>query len=241
MNKHQLPPSSVQVILSGDGLEQLADLPVDSVPCCLPSPSSDGVAGQTGLEQTLEDCREQLVQVFRQVRHVLGRQLLPLRGCQTGEPSIAGTRGVQVGLPHPLVRGRGVDAQHAPTVQLSKGRHDNSSAVASPPPTLLNTASAGSMQEQQGVCRDNTGSGGNSSQARFACFEPSCQFVLSLNWLGDPTQVKLRNDWRSSPQGRDFCRYVNTYGWRSYPMWEYRPRKEESPPFAYRAPQEACR
>ena len=71
--------------------------------------------------------------------------------------------------------------------------------------------------------------------------EPFCQFVLPLNWLGDPTQVKLRSDWRSYQHGRDFCRYFNTYGWRSYPIWEYRPRKDEPPPFASLAPQEVRR
>ncbi len=62
--------------------------------------------------------------------------------------------------------------------------------------------------------------------------EPFCQFVLPLNWLGDPAKVKLRSDWTSYQQGRDFCRYFNTYGWRSYPIWEYKPRKQEPPPFA---------
>lgn len=68
--------------------------------------------------------------------------------------------------------------------------------------------------------------------------EPFCQFVLPLNWLGDPCRVKVRFDWRSYQQGRDFCRYFNTYGWRSYPIWEYQPRKYESPPFALLHPQE---
>jgi len=68
--------------------------------------------------------------------------------------------------------------------------------------------------------------------------EPFCQFVLPLNWLGDPAQVKLRHDWRSYQQGRDFCRYFNTYGWRSYPIWEYQPRKYEPRPFAQLRPQE---
>jgi hypothetical protein len=62
--------------------------------------------------------------------------------------------------------------------------------------------------------------------------EPFCQFVLPLNWLGDPAQVKLRYDWCSYQQGRDFCRYFNTYGWRSYPIWDYAPRKYEPQPFA---------
>ena len=68
--------------------------------------------------------------------------------------------------------------------------------------------------------------------------EPFCQFVLPLNWLGDPALVKLRFDWRSYQQGRDFCRYFNSYGWRSYPIWDYRPRKEEPAPFVSLRPQE---
>lgn len=68
--------------------------------------------------------------------------------------------------------------------------------------------------------------------------EPFCQFVLPLNWLGDPTQVKLRYDWTSYQQGRDFCRYWNTYGWRSYPIWEYNNRVGERPPFAALQPME---
>ncbi len=35
------------------------------------------------------------------------------------------------------------------------------------------TPGPGTMQEQQGVCRDNTGSAGNPSQAHLACCEPS--------------------------------------------------------------------
>ncbi len=63
--------------------------------------------------------------------------------------------------------------------------------------------------------------------------EPFCQFILPLNWLGDPRKVKLRHDWISYQQGKDFCRYFNTFGWRSYPIWEYKPRKEEAPPFLH--------
>jgi hypothetical protein len=66
--------------------------------------------------------------------------------------------------------------------------------------------------------------------------EPHCQFVLPLNWLGDSTKVKLRYDWQSYQQGKDFCRYFNTWGWRSYPIWEYRPRINEPCPFAHLQP-----
>jgi hypothetical protein len=63
--------------------------------------------------------------------------------------------------------------------------------------------------------------------------EPWCQFVLPLNWLGDPATVKLRHDWTSYQQGQDFCRYFNRRGWRAYPLWEYKPRKHEPCPFAW--------
>lgn len=62
--------------------------------------------------------------------------------------------------------------------------------------------------------------------------EPFCQFVLPLNWLGDPAAVKLRYDWRSYQQGRDFCRYYNRHIWRSSPIWDYSNRQDEPPPFA---------
>jgi hypothetical protein len=67
--------------------------------------------------------------------------------------------------------------------------------------------------------------------------EPHCQFVLPLNWLGDPGKVKLRFDWKSYKQGQDFCRYFNTWGWRSYSIWDYKPRVNEPPPFASLSPQ----
>ena len=51
-----------------------------------------------------------------------------------------------------------------------------------------------------------------------------------LNWLGNPAQVQLRFDWQSYQRGRDFC-YFNTYGWRSYSIWDYEPRKQEPKPF----------
>lgn len=61
--------------------------------------------------------------------------------------------------------------------------------------------------------------------------EPHCQFVLPLNWLGDPDAIRPRHDW-TYRLGRDFCRYFNTKGWRSYPIAEYRPRVHEPAPFA---------
>ncbi len=66
--------------------------------------------------------------------------------------------------------------------------------------------------------------------------EPHCQFVLPLNWLGDPSKVKLRHDWQSYQQGKDFCRYFNTWGWRTYSIWDYKPRREEACPFARLSP-----
>jgi pyruvate-formate lyase-activating enzyme len=66
--------------------------------------------------------------------------------------------------------------------------------------------------------------------------EPHCQFILPLNWLGDPHTIHLRYDWVSYQQGRDFCRYYNTWGWRKYPIWDYKPRVHEPPPFAFLKP-----
>jgi hypothetical protein len=60
--------------------------------------------------------------------------------------------------------------------------------------------------------------------------EPHCQFVLPLNWLGDPDAIRPRHDW-TYQLGRDFCRYYNTRGWRSYPISEYKPRVNEPEPF----------
>jgi hypothetical protein len=61
--------------------------------------------------------------------------------------------------------------------------------------------------------------------------EPHCQFVLPLNWLGDPAALNPRHGW-TYQQGRDFCRYYNTRGWRTYPLRDYKPRVNEPPPFA---------
>ncbi len=60
--------------------------------------------------------------------------------------------------------------------------------------------------------------------------EPHCQFVLPLNWLGDPAAIHPRHDW-TYDLGRDFCRYFNTHGWRSYPITEYKPRVNAPRPF----------
>jgi hypothetical protein len=61
--------------------------------------------------------------------------------------------------------------------------------------------------------------------------EPYCQYVLPLNWLGDPAALRPRDDW-TYPLGRDFCRYFNRRLWRSLTIEEYRPRVHEAPPFA---------
>lgn len=60
--------------------------------------------------------------------------------------------------------------------------------------------------------------------------EPFCQFVRPLNWLGEP--LRYRFDW-TELRARDFCRYWNTWGWRSYPIWEYCNRQGEAPSFAF--------
>lgn len=61
--------------------------------------------------------------------------------------------------------------------------------------------------------------------------EPYCQYVLPLHWLGDPADLRPRFDW-TYQKGRDFCRFYNRWIWRSAPLREYQPRREESPPFA---------
>lgn len=61
--------------------------------------------------------------------------------------------------------------------------------------------------------------------------EPHCQFVLPLNWLGDPATIRPRHDWTYA-LGRDFCRYFNRRLWRTLPLSDYRPRVYEPPPFA---------
>ena len=61
----------------GDCLESLRAMPDDSVQCCVTSPPyfglrDYGVEGQIGLEATPEAFVERLVEVFREVRRVLG-------------------------------------------------------------------------------------------------------------------------------------------------------------------------
>lgn len=63
-------------ILQGDVLEQLRALPDDSVQCCVTSPPywglrDYGVAGQIGLEPTVDEWVARMVAVFREVRRVL--------------------------------------------------------------------------------------------------------------------------------------------------------------------------
>jgi hypothetical protein len=62
--------------------------------------------------------------------------------------------------------------------------------------------------------------------------EPFVQYVLPLNWLGDPTMLRPRFDW-TYQLGKDFMRYFNRHLWRSFPIWEYRPRQNESLPFVH--------
>jgi hypothetical protein len=62
--------------------------------------------------------------------------------------------------------------------------------------------------------------------------EPFVQYVLPLNWLGDPSTLHPRFDW-TYRLGKDFMRYFNRHLWRSFPIWEYRPRQDEAPPFVH--------
>ena len=64
------------MILVGDVLEMLATLPDESVHCCVSSPPyyglrDYGVAGQIGLEPTLEEYVAKITAVYREVRRVL--------------------------------------------------------------------------------------------------------------------------------------------------------------------------
>ena len=64
------------VILCGDALEKLRELPADSVNCCVTSPPyyalrDYGKAGQIGREPTPEEYIERLVGVFRELKRVL--------------------------------------------------------------------------------------------------------------------------------------------------------------------------
>ena len=63
-------------ILRGDCLDRLRELPDESVHCCVTSPPyyglrDYGVAGQIGLEPTLDAYLAKMVEVFREVRRVL--------------------------------------------------------------------------------------------------------------------------------------------------------------------------
>jgi hypothetical protein len=60
--------------------------------------------------------------------------------------------------------------------------------------------------------------------------EPYCQYVLPLNWLGDPAQLRPRFDWNYQ-LGRDFCRWANRFLWRTVPLRDYCNRQGEAPPF----------
>lgn len=63
--------------------------------------------------------------------------------------------------------------------------------------------------------------------------EPFCQFIRPLNWLGG--KLPTKHDW-TEQMGRDFCRYFNTFLFRSVPLWEYAPRADKSSLFNFLAP-----
>ena len=65
-----------EIILTGDALEQLRQLPPESVHTCVTSPPyynlrDYGAAGQIGNEDSVEEYLQSLVSVFREVRRVL--------------------------------------------------------------------------------------------------------------------------------------------------------------------------
>jgi DNA modification methylase len=63
-------------IHQGDALQTLANIPSESIHCCVTSPPywglrDYGVDGQIGLEDSLEEWVSKMVEVFREVRRVL--------------------------------------------------------------------------------------------------------------------------------------------------------------------------
>ena len=65
-----------EIILTGDALEQLRQLPPESVHTCVTSPPyynlrDYGAVGQIGNEASVEEYLQSLVSVFREVRRVL--------------------------------------------------------------------------------------------------------------------------------------------------------------------------
>jgi DNA modification methylase len=83
------------VILLGEVFARLAELPSDSVDCCVTSPPywglrDYGVAGQIGLEPTLAEHIDVMVRVFREVRRVLkptGTLWLNYGDCYATQPN----------------------------------------------------------------------------------------------------------------------------------------------------------
>lgn len=64
--------------------------------------------------------------------------------------------------------------------------------------------------------------------------EPWVQYVLPLNYLGDPRTlegVNHRHDW-TRQSAIDFRRYFSRRLWRKLALTEYKPRVHETPPFA---------
>ena len=64
------------MIIQGEALKKLKTLPQNSVDCCVTSPPyfqlrDYGVEGQIGLEKTVDEYIERLVDIFREVRRVL--------------------------------------------------------------------------------------------------------------------------------------------------------------------------
>jgi len=69
----------IDVIIQGDALTKLKELPGESVDCCITSPPyfglrDYGVDGQIGLEESPEAYVSKLVEVFREVRRVLKKE-----------------------------------------------------------------------------------------------------------------------------------------------------------------------
>lgn len=101
-------------IINGDALTVLRGLPAESINCCITSPPywnkrDYGVAGQLGLEPTLDEHVAKLVEIFREVRRVLRRDgtfwlNLGDTFAQSGGPGWQGKNGQRAGRRFTLYR-----------------------------------------------------------------------------------------------------------------------------------------
>ena len=107
------------MILQGDCLARLREIPDESVHCCVTSPPFYGLRdygfeGQIGLEKTPDEYVARLVEVFREVRRVLradGVLWLNLGDSYAGSWGNAGGQNRGNGTQRPITRGSAVKDQ----------------------------------------------------------------------------------------------------------------------------------